>query len=48
VVGQFAFGDLTRAECLRSIALFAEEVMPQLRGKNPVSEKGSSFAEQRT
>ena len=28
VVGQFAFGDLTRAECLRSIGLFADEVMP--------------------
>jgi alkanesulfonate monooxygenase SsuD/methylene tetrahydromethanopterin reductase-like flavin-dependent oxidoreductase (luciferase family) len=31
VVGQFAFGDLTRAECLRSIALFVDEVMPALR-----------------
>jgi alkanesulfonate monooxygenase SsuD/methylene tetrahydromethanopterin reductase-like flavin-dependent oxidoreductase (luciferase family) len=31
VVGQFAFGDLTREECLRSIALFADEVMPALR-----------------
>jgi alkanesulfonate monooxygenase SsuD/methylene tetrahydromethanopterin reductase-like flavin-dependent oxidoreductase (luciferase family) len=31
VVGQFAFGDLTREECLRSIALFAGEVMPALR-----------------
>lgn len=33
VVGQFTFGDLTRAESLRSIALFADEVMPALRAK---------------
>ncbi len=33
VVGQFAFGDLTREECLRSIALFASDVMPGLRAK---------------
>ncbi len=32
VVGQFAFGDLTRAECLQSIGLFAGEVMPAMRG----------------
>jgi len=31
VVGQFAFGDLDREECLQSIALFAGEVMPKLR-----------------
>ena len=31
VVGQFAFGDLTRAEALRSVALFASHVMPALR-----------------
>jgi alkanesulfonate monooxygenase SsuD/methylene tetrahydromethanopterin reductase-like flavin-dependent oxidoreductase (luciferase family) len=31
MVGQFAFGDLTRDECLRSIGLFAREVMPALR-----------------
>jgi alkanesulfonate monooxygenase SsuD/methylene tetrahydromethanopterin reductase-like flavin-dependent oxidoreductase (luciferase family) len=31
VVGQFAFGDLTRDEALRSIKLFADEVMPVLR-----------------
>jgi alkanesulfonate monooxygenase SsuD/methylene tetrahydromethanopterin reductase-like flavin-dependent oxidoreductase (luciferase family) len=31
VVGQFAFGDLTGAEALRSIGLFASEVMPALR-----------------
>lgn len=30
VVGQFAFGDLTLAECLDSIGLFAREVMPAL------------------
>jgi alkanesulfonate monooxygenase SsuD/methylene tetrahydromethanopterin reductase-like flavin-dependent oxidoreductase (luciferase family) len=35
VVGQFAFGDLTREECLRSIALFASEVMPALRATSP-------------
>jgi alkanesulfonate monooxygenase SsuD/methylene tetrahydromethanopterin reductase-like flavin-dependent oxidoreductase (luciferase family) len=31
LVGQLAFGDLTRDECLRSIRLFADEVMPVLR-----------------
>jgi hypothetical protein len=31
MVGQFAFGDLTRDECLRSIGLFTREVMPALR-----------------
>jgi len=30
-VGQFAFGDLTQEETLRSIALFSEAVMPRLR-----------------
>ena len=30
-VGQFAFGDIPRAETLRSIELFAQEVMPKLR-----------------
>jgi alkanesulfonate monooxygenase SsuD/methylene tetrahydromethanopterin reductase-like flavin-dependent oxidoreductase (luciferase family) len=34
VVGQFAFGDLTLAECLQSIALFAGEVMPRLRASD--------------
>ncbi len=38
VVGQFAFGDLTRAECLRSIALFADTVMPALRAETRASE----------
>lgn len=33
VMGQFAFGDITLAECLRSIALFAAEVMPALRAE---------------
>ncbi len=31
MVSQLAFGDLSRAECLRSIGLFADEVMPALR-----------------
>jgi alkanesulfonate monooxygenase SsuD/methylene tetrahydromethanopterin reductase-like flavin-dependent oxidoreductase (luciferase family) len=31
VVGQFAFGDLPLPETLRSVALFAAEVMPALR-----------------
>ena len=30
-VGQFAFGDLTQEETLRSIALFSQAVMPRLR-----------------
>jgi alkanesulfonate monooxygenase SsuD/methylene tetrahydromethanopterin reductase-like flavin-dependent oxidoreductase (luciferase family) len=34
VVGQFAFGDLTRDECLRSIGLFTDEVMPALRASD--------------
>jgi alkanesulfonate monooxygenase SsuD/methylene tetrahydromethanopterin reductase-like flavin-dependent oxidoreductase (luciferase family) len=33
VVGQFAFGDMTRDEALRSIGLFVDEVMPALRAK---------------
>jgi alkanesulfonate monooxygenase SsuD/methylene tetrahydromethanopterin reductase-like flavin-dependent oxidoreductase (luciferase family) len=33
LVGQFAFGDLTRDESLRSIGLFANEVMPSLRAR---------------
>lgn len=32
-VGQFAFGDLTQDETLRSIDLFAKDVMPALRGQ---------------
>ena len=31
LLGQFAFGDITLAEALASIELFAEEVMPELR-----------------
>ena len=31
VVGQFAFGDLTLAETLRSVELFARDVMPAVR-----------------
>jgi alkanesulfonate monooxygenase SsuD/methylene tetrahydromethanopterin reductase-like flavin-dependent oxidoreductase (luciferase family) len=31
LLGQFAFGDITLAEALVSIELFAEEVMPELR-----------------
>jgi hypothetical protein len=30
LVGQFVFGDMTLAESLRSVALFAERVMPDL------------------
>ena len=37
VVGQFAFGDLTRAECLQSIGLFAGEVMPAMRANGASS-----------
>jgi alkanesulfonate monooxygenase SsuD/methylene tetrahydromethanopterin reductase-like flavin-dependent oxidoreductase (luciferase family) len=33
VVGQFAFGDLARQECLRSIGLFVSDVMPALRAE---------------
>lgn len=32
MVGQFAFGDLSREETLRSVALFTREVMPALHG----------------
>jgi alkanesulfonate monooxygenase SsuD/methylene tetrahydromethanopterin reductase-like flavin-dependent oxidoreductase (luciferase family) len=35
VVGQFAFGDLSFAETLRSIELFAENVMPELQDSVP-------------
>ena len=34
VVGQFAFGDMARDECLRSIGLFAGGVMPALRAND--------------
>jgi hypothetical protein len=39
VVGQFAFGNLTPDECLRSIGLFAGEVMPVLRTKKVAAGK---------
>ena len=39
-VGQFAFGDHTRDESLRSIGLFASEVMPKLRGKTVAADSG--------
>jgi hypothetical protein len=32
LVGQFVFGDLSLAEALRSIELFAGHVMPKLAG----------------
>ncbi len=38
VVGQFAFGDLAGNESLRSIELFANEVMPALRAKDRATE----------
>jgi alkanesulfonate monooxygenase SsuD/methylene tetrahydromethanopterin reductase-like flavin-dependent oxidoreductase (luciferase family) len=34
LVGQFAFGDLTFAESLRSVTLFHQEIMPKLTGHN--------------
>jgi len=48
VVGQFAFGDLTLAECLQSIGLFAGEVMPALRADSASTgdQKPSSVAAQ--
>ena len=36
LVGQFVFGDLSLDEALRSIALFAHAVMPDLAGLEPV------------
>jgi alkanesulfonate monooxygenase SsuD/methylene tetrahydromethanopterin reductase-like flavin-dependent oxidoreductase (luciferase family) len=36
-VGQFAFGDLSFAETLQSIELFAQEVMPELAARMSVS-----------
>jgi alkanesulfonate monooxygenase SsuD/methylene tetrahydromethanopterin reductase-like flavin-dependent oxidoreductase (luciferase family) len=44
VVGQFAFGDLTRSECLRSIDLFVSGVMPALRAKTPGAKEPLSVA----
>ncbi|MGB6535093.1 MAG: LLM class flavin-dependent oxidoreductase [Xanthobacteraceae bacterium] len=37
VVGQFAFGDMTRDEALRSIGLFVDQVMPALQYPPPRS-----------
>lgn len=34
LVGQFAFGDLSLAESVRSVELFQKHVMPKLRGMN--------------
>jgi alkanesulfonate monooxygenase SsuD/methylene tetrahydromethanopterin reductase-like flavin-dependent oxidoreductase (luciferase family) len=39
MVVQFAFGDLTLPETLRSIGLFADAVMPKLRAQVPAPEK---------
>jgi len=36
MVGQFAFGDLTLSETLRSVGLFADEVMPALQARAAV------------
>jgi alkanesulfonate monooxygenase SsuD/methylene tetrahydromethanopterin reductase-like flavin-dependent oxidoreductase (luciferase family) len=41
VVGQFAFGDLNLRECLRSIDLFASEVMPRLRAGQQAQAQGT-------
>jgi hypothetical protein len=32
LVGQFAFGDLSLAESLRTVELFRKEVMPKMKG----------------
>jgi alkanesulfonate monooxygenase SsuD/methylene tetrahydromethanopterin reductase-like flavin-dependent oxidoreductase (luciferase family) len=44
LVGQFAFGDLTREEGLRSIGLFADQVMPKLRGRTVDANKEAMTA----
>jgi len=44
VVAQFAFGDLTGEDCLRSIALFSSHVMPALRVKTSGAEAALSAA----
>lgn len=43
VVGQFAFGDLSLPETLRSVALFARDVMPALR-RTPASSQAARAA----
>ncbi len=35
LVGQFAFGDMPHADAVRSIELFAQDVMPRLLGRRP-------------
>jgi alkanesulfonate monooxygenase SsuD/methylene tetrahydromethanopterin reductase-like flavin-dependent oxidoreductase (luciferase family) len=44
VVGQFAFGDLTREECLGSIGLFAANVMPALRAASGAPNSGATLS----
>jgi len=34
LVGQFAFGDLSFSESLRSVELFTKHIMPRLNAKN--------------
>ena len=52
VVGQYAFGDMTREESLRSIGLFVREVMPALRAKAghdvPVPDRQAALAAKTT
>jgi alkanesulfonate monooxygenase SsuD/methylene tetrahydromethanopterin reductase-like flavin-dependent oxidoreductase (luciferase family) len=45
VVGQFAFGDLSLRECLQSIDLFVNEVMPRLRAAAAASAETPALAE---
>ena len=45
VVGQFAFGDMSHAEALRSVELFASEVMPGLRAQTAVSQRSAAYKE---
>jgi hypothetical protein len=44
LVGQFAFGDLTLDETLRSVALFSAQVMPALRDSRPAAQDRSRAA----
>ena len=46
VVGQFAFGDLTREQVLRSIDLFTNEVMPALRSREVRARAAADIAAQ--
>jgi alkanesulfonate monooxygenase SsuD/methylene tetrahydromethanopterin reductase-like flavin-dependent oxidoreductase (luciferase family) len=45
VAGQFAFGDMTLEEALRSIGLFTSEVIPLLRAKAAEIERHASLAD---